>query len=127
VSGGTADLFQCGIGDANPRQSVDQQQLPLERRQSRGILGQNLFEQRPHAKSLGSLALEHDVGDASFDHLDANAAALNVLRRDDRPAEVETRTTIEVAHALGDRGKVGLRDDLSEIGLIRAMLGAPLL
>src|ERR1700712_703200 len=112
------DLFQGGIADAHTRPAVDQQQLPLQRWQARGLFGQDGVEKRANAESLGPLAPQRYFPDASFDHLDLNASTLNILRRNDSPTQMETRGPIEVADRGGDGGEVGLRDPFSEIGVI---------
>ena len=118
AAGRTADLLERGIGDAHARPAVDQQQLPLECRKPRRMLGEHGSKHRPDAELLGALALQLDFRDAALDHLDADAAVLDVLRRNDRAAQVKAGGAIEIADGLRDRCEVGLRDLLAEIGLI---------
>jgi hypothetical protein len=73
------------------RAAVDQQQLPFERRKPRGPLSQHGIEHRPDAELFGAVSLQRQLRDAAFDDLNAKLAALDVLRRNDRPAEVESR------------------------------------
>ena len=51
-----ADLFERGIGDTHPGPPIDQQQLPLQRRQSRRLFRDNRVEQRPHPELLRGVA-----------------------------------------------------------------------
>ena len=75
---------------------------------------------RPIRTGLDSRAVasQRYFGDAAFDHLDTNPSISDVLRRDDRPAQVKTGRPIEIADRTGDRREVGLGDFLSEIRLI---------
>ena len=118
ATGCTADLLQRGIGDPNARPAVDEEELAFERCQPRRLLGQDRPEHRPHAELLGAVAFQIGLHDGAFDHLDPDAAIGDVLRRHDRPAEMETVGAVEIADRAGDRGEVGLRDLLAEIGLI---------
>ena len=81
-----------------------------------GCSGEHGIEHRPDAELLGAVALQRDFRDAALDHLDADAAVLDVLRRNDRAAQVKAGRAIEVADRLRDRGEIGLRDLLAEIG-----------
>ena len=65
-----------------------------------GCSEQHGIEHRPNAELLGAVALQRDFRDAAFDHLDANAAVLDVLRRNDRAAQVKAGRAIEVADRL---------------------------
>ena len=87
----TADLFQRGIGDAHARPAVDQQQLPFQRRQSRGMFGQNRVEQRPYAELLRAIAFQRHFRDAAFDHLKTNPAVPDVLRLERSRGSGESR------------------------------------
>jgi len=118
ATAGDTDLFEFGIGDAHARPTVDQQQLPLQRRQTRGLFGQHRAEQGRHAELLRSFALERHFRDTAFDNLKTDMAALDVLRRHDGTAQVKAGRAIEVADDRGDRCEVGLGDLFPEIGLI---------
>ena len=101
-----------------PGRAVDQQQLPFERREPRGLLGQHGIEHRPDAELFGALALQRQLRDAAFDDLNAKLAALDVLRRNDRPAEVKAGGAIDVADRSRDGREIGLRYVFPDIGLI---------
>ena len=113
-----ADFFERGIGDTHPRPAVDQQQLPLQSRQSRRPFRDNGIEKRPHPELLGALASQRDFRDAALNHLDADQPAANVLRRNDRPAQVISGLTIQIAYRSSDCRQIGLRDFFSEERLI---------
>src|ERR1700730_1586271 len=121
--GRAADLLDRGIDNANPRPVVDQEQLPLQRCRPRRLFGENGTQHRPEAEFAGVVAQQSHLGDAAFDHPDPNPAIDNVLRGNDRPAEVKAGRAIEIADRGGDRCKVGLGYFLSEIRLIGAYQG----
>ena len=114
-----ADLLDRGVLDLYAGPSVDQQQLPFERRKPRGPLSQHGIEHRPDAELFGAVSLQRQLRDAAFDDLNAKLAALDILRRNDRPAEVKAGGAIDVADRSGDRRQVGLRYLFPDIGLIR--------
>ena len=118
AAGRTADLLERGIGDADARPAVDEEELAFQRCQARRLLGENRPEHRPHAELLGAVAFQLGLHDGAFDHLDPDAAVGDVLRRHDRAAQMEAGGAVEIADRAGDRGEVGLRDLLAEIGLI---------
>ena len=66
-----------------------------------GMLRQHGVEHRPDAELLGAVAFQRHLGDAAFDDLEAEPAVLDVLRRDDRAAQVKAGGAIEIA----DRGR----------------------
>ena len=105
-----ADLFQGGIGKAHARPAVDQQQLAFQRCQSQGTFGQHGVEQRPYPELLRAIALQRHFGDAAFDHLNSDPAVPDILRRNDRAAQVKPGHAVEVADGTGDGHKIGLRD-----------------
>ena len=110
-----ADLLDRAVGDARAGQIVHQQQRPLHAWRaatpSSAAIGASTLL---HAEPRGALALHHDVGDPPLDHPDADAAALDVLRRHDGAAQVKARRAIEVADPAGDRHQVGLRHGLAD-------------
>ena len=108
AAGRAADLLEGGVEDAHAGPAVDQQQLSLQRRQPRRVFREHRIEQRPDAELLGAIALQRHFRDAAFDHLDAHAAVRDVLRRNDRAAEVKTGGAVEIADRLRDRDKIGL-------------------
>ena len=114
-----ADFLERGILDSHAGPAVDQQQLPFERREPRRLFGEHGSEHRTDTELLGAVALQREFRDAAFDDLNAERAALNVLRRNHRPAEVKARGAIDVADRARDRGQIGLRYLFSDIGLIR--------
>ena len=113
-----ADLLERGVLDAHAGPAVDQQQLPLQRRKPRRLFGQHGVEHRPDAELLGALALQRHFRDAALDDLKTNPAVLDVLRRNDRAAEVKAGGAIDVADGSRDRGEVGLRHLFADVGLI---------
>jgi hypothetical protein len=119
IAARSADLLDRGVLDPHAGPSVDQQQLPLERRKSRGPLSQHGIEHRPDAELFGAVSLQRQLRDAAFDDLNVKLAALDVLRRDDRPAEVKAGGAIDVADRSSDSREIGLRYFFADIGLIR--------
>ena len=119
MTAGGADLLDRGVLDPHAGPSVDQQQLPLERRKSRGPFGEHSLEHRPGAELFGAVSLQRQLRDAAFDDLDAKLAAPDVLRRNDRPAEMKAGGAIDVADRSSDRREIGLRYFFADIGLIR--------
>ena len=118
AAGGTADLLERGVGDPDARPAIDEEELTFERCQARRLLGENRAQHRPHAKLLGAVAFQLGLHAGAFNHLDPDATVGDVLRRHDRPAQMKAVCAVEIADRAGDRGEVGLRDLLSEIGLI---------
>jgi hypothetical protein len=108
AAGCIADLLKGGVLDPQARPSIDQKQLAFERRQSRGMLRQSRIERRPDAELLRTFAPQLGLDDGALDHPDLHASVLNVLWRDNRPAQMVTRRAVEVADGAGDRRKVGL-------------------
>src|SRR5580693_9262757 len=82
------------------------------------MFGKHRVEERPDAELFGAVAFQSDLRDTALDHLDANPPIVDVLRRNDCATEVEAGRSIEIADAARDGREVGLRDFLSEIGLI---------
>ena len=114
-----ADLLDRGVLDAHAGPAVDQEQLPLERGKPRGPFGDHGIEHRPDAELFGAIALQRHFRDAALDDLKVNLPVPDVLRRNDRAAEVKSGFAIDVPDRGGDRGQVGLRHLFPEIGLIR--------
>src|SRR5207249_2715855 len=103
-----ADLLDRGVLDLYAGPSVDQQQLPFQRRKPRGQLGQHGLEHRPDAELFGAVSLQRKLRDAAFDDLNMKLAALDVLRRNDRPAEVKAGGAIDVADRSSDGREIDL-------------------
>ena len=114
-----ADLLDRGVLDLYAGPSVDQQQLPFERRKPRRPLSQHGFEHRPDAELFGALSLQRQFRDAAFDDLNTKLATLDILWRNDRPAEVKAGGAIDVADRGSDGRQVGLRYLFPDVGLIR--------
>ena len=68
---------------------------------------------------FSAVSLQRQLRDAAFDDLNAKLAALDVLWRNDRAAEVKTGGAIDVADRSGDRRQIGLRYLFPDVGLIR--------
>src|SRR5882757_2051811 len=67
------------------------------------------FEHRLDAELVGALALQRYLGDGTLDDLKAEHTVLDVLYRDDRPAEVKPFGAIDIADGGRHVGEVGLR------------------
>ena len=70
-----------------------------------GLFGEHRVEHRPDAELLRAVALQRHFGDAAFDHLKTNPAVPDVLRRNDRAAQVKAGRAVEIADAGGDRAR----------------------
>src|SRR5207237_3832212 len=119
MAGRGADLLDRGVLDLYAGPSVDQQQLAFERRKPRRPLGQHRLEHRPGAELFGTLSLQRQLRDAAFDDLNMKLAALDVLWRNDRPAERKAGGAIDVADRSSDSPEIGLRYSFADVGLIR--------
>src|SRR6266851_10239768 len=97
AAGRPADLVKRGIGDADARQAVDQEQLPFERCEMRGMFGQHRVEKRTYAEFFGAFAFQRYFRDAALDNLDADQAVLDILRRNDRTAQLKAGRMIDLA------------------------------
>ena len=92
-----ADLLERGVLDAHAGPAVDQEQLPLESRKPRRPFGQHGVEHRPDTELLGTVSLQRHFRDAALDDLKMKLAVLDILRRNDRAAEVKSGVAIDVA------------------------------
>src|SRR5271169_1385498 len=82
------------------------------------MFGKHRIEEWPDAELFSAVAFQCNLRDAALDHLDTNSPVVDVLRGNDCATEVEAGRSIEIADAACDGREVGLRDFLSEIGLI---------
>jgi hypothetical protein len=82
------------------------------------MLRQNRTEHLADAKLLGAVSPELGFDDASFHDLNADTAVLDILGRNDCPAQMKATRAIDIADRARDGGEVCLRDLLAEIGLI---------
>src|ERR1700692_29814 len=82
------------------------------------MFGKHRIEEWSDAELFSSVAFQCDLRDTALDQLDTNSPFVDVLRRNDCATEVEAGRSIEIADAARDGREVGLRDFLSEIGLI---------
>ena len=114
-----ADLLDRGVLDPHAGPALDQQQLPFERCKPRGLFGHHRIEHRSDAELFGALSLQRQLRDAALDDLNMKPAALNVLRRNDRPAEMKAGGAIDVTDRSSDSREIGLRYLFPDIGLIR--------
>ena len=113
-----ADLFQPGVIDVHAGPAVDQEQSPFKGCKLRGPFSDHGIEHRPNAELFGAVALQRHFRDAAFDDLEPEPTVPDVLRRNDRPAQMKTSRAIDVADRGRHRGQIGLRHVFPEIGLI---------
>jgi len=80
--------------------------VPFKRREPRGLFGQHGGEHGLNTELLGAVPFQRDVRDAAFDNLNAQRSALDILGRNDRPAEVKTFGAVGVADRARDRRQI---------------------